>query len=108
MKGRTRIIAKFHTTDLVICCHSRESKTLSYSRINTVSINILRVKYNLCHIDEWMLFQLLIGKIMLFELKQTKAIFNVKFLKIKTPKLNTSIVIKVQQLVFFFNNPRMC
>ena len=35
MKDKT-IIAKFHKTDLVICSHSREGKTLSYSRINMV------------------------------------------------------------------------
>ena len=29
-KGKTRIIAKFHWTDLVICSHSRERKTLVY------------------------------------------------------------------------------
>ena len=33
-KGKTRIIAKFHGTELVICDHSRERKTLSYSQIN--------------------------------------------------------------------------
>ena len=36
-KGKTRIIAKFLRTDLVICSHSREGKNPSYSRINTVS-----------------------------------------------------------------------
>ena len=36
-KGKTRIIAKFLRTDLVICSHSREGKNLSYSRINTVT-----------------------------------------------------------------------
>ena len=30
------MIAKFHRTDLVICSHSREKKTLFYSLINTV------------------------------------------------------------------------
>ena len=35
--GKTGIIAKFHWTDLVICSHSREGKSLSYSEINTVS-----------------------------------------------------------------------
>ena len=33
---KTRIIAKFNWTDLVIYSHSREGKTLSYSRIYTV------------------------------------------------------------------------
>ena len=32
MKGITRIITKFHRTDLVICSHSRVGKTLSYSQ----------------------------------------------------------------------------
>ena len=35
-KGKTHIIVKFHMTDLVICSHSREEKTLTYSRINMV------------------------------------------------------------------------
>ena len=35
-KGKTSIIAKFYRTDLVICSHSTEGKTLSFSRINTV------------------------------------------------------------------------
>ena len=35
-KGETCIIAKFQRTDLVICSHSRERKTLSYSQINMV------------------------------------------------------------------------
>ena len=30
------MIAKFHRTDLVIYSHSKEKKTLSYSRINIV------------------------------------------------------------------------
>ena len=30
-KGKTHIIAKFHGTELVICSHFREGKTLSYS-----------------------------------------------------------------------------
>ena len=34
--GKTHIIAKFHWTDLVICSHSRERKTPSYSQRNTV------------------------------------------------------------------------
>ena len=36
MKGKTGIIAKFHRTDLVICSHSREGRTPSYSQINMV------------------------------------------------------------------------
>ena len=36
-KGKTCITAKFHRTFLVICTHSREGKTLSYSQINTVN-----------------------------------------------------------------------
>ena len=37
-KGKSPIIAKFHRTDLVLCTcsHSRERKTLFYSRINMV------------------------------------------------------------------------
>ena len=35
-KGKILITAKFHMTDLVIRGHSREGKTPSYSRINTV------------------------------------------------------------------------
>ena len=35
-KGKTHIIAKFHWTDLVICSHSKERKTPTYSRRNTV------------------------------------------------------------------------
>ena len=35
-KGKTRIIAKFHRTDIVIRSHYREEKTLSYSPMNTV------------------------------------------------------------------------
>ena len=36
MKGKTRIIAKFHRTDVVMSSHYREGKSLSYSPINTV------------------------------------------------------------------------
>ena len=35
-KSKTRIIAKFHRTDLVFCSHSRERKIPSYSQINTM------------------------------------------------------------------------
>ena len=35
-KGKTCIIANFHKTDVVICSHSREGKTLSYRGINTL------------------------------------------------------------------------
>ena len=38
-KGKTSIIAKFHRTDLVICSHSREGKTPSYSRIIRYEVN---------------------------------------------------------------------
>ena len=34
MKGKICFIAKFHMTDLLIWGHSREGKTLSYSRRN--------------------------------------------------------------------------
>ena len=37
-KGKTCIIAKFPMTDLFICSHSKEGKTLSYSRLNTVAL----------------------------------------------------------------------
>ena len=37
-KGKTRTTAKFLRTDFVICSHSREGKTPSYSQINTVDI----------------------------------------------------------------------
>ena len=39
MKGKIRIIAKFHRTDLVICSHSRERKPPSYSQRNTVCVS---------------------------------------------------------------------
>ena len=35
--GKTCIIAEFLRTDLVICSHSREGETQSYSQINTVN-----------------------------------------------------------------------
>ena len=35
-KGKTHTTAKFHRTNLVICSHSKEGKTLSYSQINMV------------------------------------------------------------------------
>ena len=40
MKGKTRIIVKFLRTDSVICSHSREGETPSYSRINRVYMNM--------------------------------------------------------------------
>ena len=40
-KGKTSIIAKFLTTDLVICSHSREGETPSYNQINTVEMHLL-------------------------------------------------------------------
>ena len=43
-KGKTRIMVKFHRTDVVICSHSREGKTLSYSQINTVYQGFLEKK----------------------------------------------------------------
>ena len=39
-KGKTCIIAKFLQTDSVICSHSRERKTLSYSWIYRVYIQV--------------------------------------------------------------------
>ena len=41
-KGKTRIKAKFHRTDLVICSHSRKGKTSSYSQINTVNRDLAK------------------------------------------------------------------
>ena len=38
-KGKIRIIANFHWSDLVICSHSRERTTPSYSRRNTVTFS---------------------------------------------------------------------
>ena len=38
-KDKTCIIAKVHRADLVICSHSRDGKTLSYSQINMVQWN---------------------------------------------------------------------
>ena len=38
-KGKTRITAKLHRTDLIICTHSKEGNTSSYSRINMVGQN---------------------------------------------------------------------
>ena len=35
-KGKAGIIAKLHRTRSIICSHSRERKTPSYSQINTV------------------------------------------------------------------------
>ena len=35
--GKTHNTAKFHRADLVICSHSKERKTPSYSKINTVA-----------------------------------------------------------------------
>ena len=35
-KGKVHVIAKLHTTDSVICIHSREGKTSSHSGKNTV------------------------------------------------------------------------
>ena len=45
-KGKPSIIAKFYGTDLVICSRSKEGKTPSYSRINTVNVELL-VRSNL-------------------------------------------------------------
>ena len=38
-KGKTGIIPNIHRTDLVICSHSREGKTLFCSQINTIVIS---------------------------------------------------------------------
>ena len=45
-KGKIGIIAKFHRTDLVIWSHSRGTKTLFYSRINTVCPECLVIQHN--------------------------------------------------------------
>ena len=37
-KGKTHIIAKLHWTDLVICSHFREGKTLSNGQGNTLQL----------------------------------------------------------------------
>ena len=37
---------KFHKTDLVICSHSRERKTPSYSLINTVPMHLNERRYS--------------------------------------------------------------
>ena len=36
-KDKTHIITKFHRRDFVICSHSREGKTPSYSQINKIN-----------------------------------------------------------------------
>ena len=41
-KSKTCIIAKFHRTDLVICSHSTERETLSYSQINMVFMGTMK------------------------------------------------------------------
>ena len=46
-KGRTRTIAKFHRTDLVIYDHSRKGKTPPYNKVNTVSA--IHTRKFLCH-----------------------------------------------------------
>ena len=43
-KGNTPFIAKFHRTDLVVCSHSREVKTQSYSQINMVLFNFYELR----------------------------------------------------------------
>ena len=49
MKGKTRIIAKFHSTDLVIWSHFSEGKTLSYSRINMALKFLRQLNVNECN-----------------------------------------------------------
>ena len=50
------MIAKFQRTDLVICSHSREGETLSYSGINTVMVylalkaGLVERDYCKCHL----------------------------------------------------------
>ena len=58
-KGKTHIIANSHRTDLVICSHSRDGKTLSYSGINKV-ISIFPYKamwYILWSLNDYFLFK---------------------------------------------------
>ena len=43
MKGKICIIELFQRTYLVICSHSGEEKTLSYSQINTVMYSFLLI-----------------------------------------------------------------
>ena len=45
MKGKTRIIANYYRTDLVICRHSRERNTPSYSQINMVMSFFFKVMW---------------------------------------------------------------
>ena len=47
-KGKICSIAKSHRTDLVICGQSREGKTPSYSRINTVFMIFSCMGTDLC------------------------------------------------------------
>ena len=63
-KGKTRLTAKLHRTDLIICTHSREGNTLSYSRINTVHIcaTLGLIPTNVCKISEWSMYKLSEGK----------------------------------------------
>ena len=48
-KGKTCVTAKFQRTDIIICSHSREGKTLSYSRINMddkdANFNVLEIGF---------------------------------------------------------------
>ena len=47
-KGEFLIVAKLHRTDLGICSHSREGKTQSFSRINTVSYESYLPRRHIC------------------------------------------------------------
>ena len=51
-KGKTRITAKFHRVDLVICSHSTERKTKCYSQINMVGRLHEREKKNYYNIRQ--------------------------------------------------------
>ena len=48
-KGKTCITAKLHRTDLIICTHSKEGNTMSYSRINTVLQNLRLFSMKFCY-----------------------------------------------------------
>ena len=46
-KGKTCIIGEFHRTGLVICTHSKEGKSSSYSQINMVNTGTLKTLIHL-------------------------------------------------------------
>ena len=50
-KGKTCIVAQCHGTDFVICSHSREGKTPSYSRRNMVGIIFRTIMRYFCFVS---------------------------------------------------------